>query len=380
MKKIVHLQLLPLLSGAQRVCLDELEHLDSKGFERFLICSSVGALTEEAEKLGVTCIIVPELKRNISIKYDFLAFCKIFSIFHKYKFDIVHTHSSKPGVLGRVAGRICGVKNIYHTVHGFSFPAAKTKKESFLYRLMEIIGTKCSHRVIFLHEGDECIAKEKLYMKPSKSIILPNAVDINKFCPAIDLESKNVLKRELGIESDSILIGMVGRLWQQKNPLALLNSAIHILQCDQNIDINFVFVGDGELFSAMKSTIEAHNFQNKIHLVGWRSDTESILKSFDIFVLPSLWEGMPLAILEAQSTGLACIVSDIAGNNSLVEDASNGLLFNLDEENDLTNKILFLISNPKKRLEYGIQARSKVLNYHDLNARIETLVSFYNTQ
>ncbi|EBP7329261.1 glycosyltransferase family 4 protein, partial [Salmonella enterica] len=122
MIKIAHIQLLPLLSGVQRVCLDELIRLDENKFDKYLICKEEGPLTVEAKKYGIKCLVVRNLVREISLKNDLKALWSLWKIIKQYKFDIVHTHSSKTGVLGRVAAWLNRTNLIVHTVHGFSFP------------------------------------------------------------------------------------------------------------------------------------------------------------------------------------------------------------------------------------------------------------------
>lgn len=119
--KIVHVQLLPLLSGVQRVSLQEFLLLNSDRYEKILICKEPGDLTKESEKVGVKCFYVPSLVRNISPFKDFKSFINLLSLFKYIKADIVHTHSAKTGVLGRIAAKLAGVPIVIHTVHGFSF-------------------------------------------------------------------------------------------------------------------------------------------------------------------------------------------------------------------------------------------------------------------
>lgn len=374
MKKIVHLQLLPLLSGVQRVCLDELERLESSEFDRYLICSAPGPLTFEAERLGIKCLYVSSLKRDISIKYDILALFSLFSLFRKYKFDIVHTHSSKTGVLGRIAAFFSRVPKIVHTVHGFSFPAAKNRADKLIYLFMEWIGTRCGDILICLHNLDMDIAIRKLGAKKDKLIVLPNGVDIEKFKPPIASE-KFSAKSELSLPPDSVVVGMIGRLWKQKNPMALLKSAIDIMQIRQSV--HFVFVGDGEMMPDIKNQVSEFGYEDRIHMLGWKANISDILHGFDIFVLPSLWEGMPLAILEAQASGLPCVVSDIPGNNHLVSHGEDGLLFSLSKETDLTEQLLKLIDDSELRNQFGVFSRTKVVQGYNISKRIESLKSIY---
>ena len=373
-KKIAHIQLLPLLTGVQRVSLDELTRLNRSEFTPYMICQQSGPMTEECENNNITCLYTPTLVREISPLKDIKAFWHLYRLFRKYKFDIVHTHSSKTGVIGRLAAKLAGVPMIVHTVHGYAFPAAKSKLEKNIFLAMEWLGTKCSDKIICLHDADKKIAEEALGAKASQLIVLANGVNINKFNPPT-IEQKQDIRTKLDLPFDAIVIGMVGRLWQQKNPKLLLTAAIAILKDRKNV--HFVFAGDGELRAELEDKVNALGLSSNIHFLGWRNDTESVLKAFDIFVLPSLWEGMPLAILEAQATGLPCIVSNIQGNNHLVSNEQEGFLFDLENDKQLVNQLLLLISDPELRYKMGQNGLNNVNINHNISHRIENIAQYY---
>lgn len=372
--KIAHIQLLPLLTGVQRVSLDELVRLDRNMFETYMICQSDGLLINECKKNGIKYIFNRFLRREISPVYDILAFVVLYIYFRKYKFDIVHTHSSKTGVIGRLAARLAGVPMIVHTVHGFSFPAAKNKYERTLFFLMEWIGTKCSHQIICLHEDDQDIVINKLGAKKSNVVVIPNGVDVERFSLPTDIEKIN-MKMKFVLDQSNIVVGMVGRLWHQKNPHMLLRAALNILEF--RTDVHFVFVGDGDLRHELENQIFHSGKQANFHFAGWHSNPEYILKMFDVFVLPSLWEGMPLAILEAQATGLPCVVSNIPGNRHLVFDNINGFVFDLDDIENLVDKLLILISDSKVRDLMGLRAIEFIKKNHNINIRVKSIASSY---
>ncbi|WP_318836627.1 glycosyltransferase family 4 protein [Providencia sp. PROV102] len=331
MKKIAHVQLLPLLSGAQRVSLDELQRLPNDKFDKYLICCQIGPLTIEAEKLGIKCIIIDSLTREISPIKDLKSLIHLIKIIKNYRFDIIHTHSSKTGVIGRLAGFISKTPLIIHTVHGYSFPAAKNKIQYIIYYIMERIGSMCGNKLICLHETDKEIAIQKLKVKSNDIYIIPNGVDVKKYTPP-SIENKQLYRKSLNLSKDDIVIGMTGRLWLQKNPIFLLENMLPLLIENKNIKI--LFVGDGELKKELEKLISIYDLSKQVYLLGWRNDIDRILQSIDIFTLPSKWEGMPLAILEAQSSGLPCIVSNITGNNNLVSNNIDGFIFNLEPNSE----------------------------------------------
>ncbi|WP_445440841.1 glycosyltransferase family 4 protein, partial [Citrobacter freundii] len=373
--KIAHIQLLPLLSGAQRVSLDELQRLPNDKFDKYLICCQTGPLTIEAEKLGIKCIIIDSLTREISPIKDLKSLIHLIKIIKNYRFDIIHTHSSKTGVIGRLAGFISKTPLIIHTVHGYSFPAAKNKIQYIIYYIMERIGSMCGNKLICLHETDKEIAIQNLKVKPNDIYIIPNGVDVKKYTPP-SIENKQLYRQSLNLSKDDIVIGMTGRLWLQKNPIFLLENMLPLLIENKNIKI--LFVGDGELKKELEKFINIYDLNKQVYLLGWRNDIYRILQSIDIFTLPSKWEGMPLAILEAQSSGLPCIVSNITGNNNLVSDNIDGFIFNLEPNGEeFRDKIKKLIYNKELRMKLGIKSREKVILHHSIEQRIQKIEIIY---
>lgn len=377
MIKIAHIQLLPMLSGVQRVCLDELSRLDEKKYQRYLICKEPGKLSDEATAIGIQCIFIPELQRNISIKMDLIALYKLYRIIKNHKFDIVHTHSSKPGVLGRIAARLNKVKLILHTVHGFSFPAAKNKIQYCIFWVMEKIGAICGDILICLHKDDAEIAQKNLFINKNSIVIIENGVDTDKFCKK-DNKEINELSAHFNIDKNSdIVIGMIGRLWPQKNPMFLLYAAKNII--NNNKRVKFLFVGDGELKISMNDYIIRNQLTENITICGWSNDVSNYLNVFDIFVLPSLWEGMPLAILEAESAAVPCVVSNIPGNRNIVRHSIDGYLFSLDNSYELETYINILVEDKEKRIAFGNNARAKILEKYNIEDRILKLDELYTS-
>lgn len=375
MKKIAHIQLLPLLSGVQRVCLDELLRLDPSKYKRYLICKEPGPLTIEAEKNGIECIFVPSLTREISFIRDIHSLYSLIKLFKTYKFDIVHTHSSKPGILGRIAAKLCSVKFIVHTVHGFSFPIAKNKIQYSIYYFMEKIGSLCGSMLICLHADDKDIATKVLNIPEKNITILENGIDINKY-KKVSPDKKRIIREKYNLNDSDIVIGMTGRLWPQKNPLLLINACKDIIY--ENKKIHIVYAGDGNLRKDIESFIEDNNLKNNVHLIGWSNNISEILNIFDIFVLPSIYEGMPLAILEAQSTSLPCIASNIPGNAHIIENGITGLLFNSNSQIDLKEKIITLLDNPTLQENLSINARNSIIKMHNVDDRINKLCNIYD--
>lgn len=374
--RIMHLQLLPLLSGVQRVTLDELERLPCE-HERWLVCQADGPLTDAARAVGTRIVLVPTLVREIHPLKDLRAFWQLWRYCRRHRFDVVHTHSSKTGVLGRVAARLAGVPCIVHTVHGFAFSAASSRLQRTIFHAMEWMGGRCSHRVICLHEEDARICHDQLGLPAERVVVLANGIDLTKFRPLAEEDDLAALRRSLGLPVERQLIMMVGRLWTQKNPGCLLEAYCQLWRRgDPGADL--VLVGDGELQPALAAKAQQAGIAEHVHFLGWRTDTPELLRASDIFVLPSRWEGMPLAILEAMGSGLSVVVSDIPGNRHLVEHDRNGLLFPSEDHQALADSLHRLIESPALRDDLGKAGRHKVEIEHDVDRRVMKITDLYS--
>lgn len=363
-KKILHVQLLPLLSGVQRVSLNEISKLNNV-YEFHMLCSHEGPLTQTLNKINVQCHIIPELVRNISPVKDFLALRQMCILIRNGGFDVVHTHSSKPGILGRIAAKLSGVKNVIHTVHGFAFPAAKNRLDYLIYYSMEWVAKFFTDHLIVLNQSDYDCAVKSLGYNPHKVTIIPNGVDTEKFKP-------NNKKSDGSIFN----VIMVGRLWEQKDPMTLLQSINHIKDKVRG-KIKLSVVGDGELSPILADYISRNSLDDMISLNGWCDNIQERLADSDIFVLPSKWEGMPLAILEALSSGLPCVVTDIPGNNDLVKNGWNGFLFNVGDYEALAESLLYLFNNDVIRHEVSENARACVMSNYSLKTRNDLVMRLY---
>ncbi|MGV1017853.1 MAG: glycosyltransferase family 4 protein [Fluviibacter phosphoraccumulans] len=376
--KIIHLQLLPLMSGVQKVSFDELVNLDPALYERIIVCKCSGELTESLEKIGVRVHLVPELQRSISPKIDLRAYFALREFFRSEKPDIVHTHSSKTGVLGRLAAHFARVPFIVHTVHGFSFPSESRKLVRLFYKFLERICGRLTDVLIVLNENDAAIASDVLGVSDNRIMLLPNGVDIDTYVPAIPAVRESVRLSCFGINSSGhLVIAMIGRLWEQKNPQCFVRAALQVI--DKRSDVSFFMIGDGEFRGELEATIQASSDPNRIRIMGWRSDVPMLLKGVDLMVLPSRWEGMPLAILEAMASGVPVIASDIPGNHHLVTTDRDGLLFAPDDSEALADALLVLIDDHEKRRVFSLKARKKVVSEYALSVRMNKIRKIYQS-
>lgn len=346
-KKLVHLQVLPLLSGVQRVTLNIFKSLDQSRYELYLICAEPEqerkkTLISEAQSLGVKVIVLPELKREIGW-HDLKAFFSLLKIFRKYRFDIIHTHSSKPGFLGRIAGKLSGCKAVIHTVHGIAFHAEESFLKRQFYRLLEMVAGLFNDKLILVSN----YYRKKFWFVPQHKIVtIYNGIDLSS------LEQK--VQRNDGL----IRLISVGRLDRAKSPSDLIKALELCVKERDNLEAKIV--GDGEYYNFLKEYIAEKGLEEKIKLLGWREDVAELLASSDIFVSSSIYEAFGLVYCEAGYTGLPVVATRVEGIPEVVVDQQTGILVSPQDPQALAQAVLFLADHPEKAAELGNAARSRV--------------------
>lgn len=341
-KKIAHLQLLPLLSGVQIMMLGLLKSLDPSEYDIYVISKPGGALVEEVKAQGYHHIPVKSFRRNLS-PLDILSFFRLLMIFKKEKFDIVHTHSSKPGFLGRIAARVAGVKKIIHTVHGFPFHQHQPVFARFLYRTLERIAAHFCDKIVVVNNFEREAAVDSKLINKDKIVTIYNGIEIpSGIKPRFYPQKKNweEVFRLFGRDiRKNFLIGSTARFTAAKNIKNLIKIAVRA--CNAESRLVFAFIGDGELFSECKAIVEENGLTDRIILPGWQDNVKEWLDIMDVFILYSLWEGLSIAILEAMAFGLPIIASDIKGNNELITN-NNGKLIDVNDHNKMVEELVAL--------------------------------------
>lgn len=323
--RVCHVQSVPLLAGAQRVMVDVLKHLDSRRFERHAVCGSPGAMTEVLEADGVQCHFVPMLQRSIHPIRDCQAFRHLRALFRAQAFDVVHTHSSKPGVLGRLAARSAGIPAIVHHVHGFSFHDQTPTPLRVLGMLAERFAGKCCDRVVFVSDEERRSSVRASILSEEKCRTIYNGVDLRQFAPSRTSRAEDSLRRELGISADETMILFACRFAPQKQPLIVPEIAKRLQAQLPGAAWRIVMAGTGPLEAALREEIERCGVAARVQISRWCDAPEKLMQAADIVLHPTLWEGLPLTLIEAQATGLPVVASDVKGNREVVADATGVL-------------------------------------------------------
>ena len=361
------------LGGAQEVALYAVSHLDRKKFRPVLIAGPGGFLTEEARRLpGVQTIIVPSLGRQIHAISDLFALFHLMILFRRLRPAIVHTHSSKAGILGRWAAWLARVPVIIHTVHGFGItPSQPVWLRRILIMLERMTGWITTHWIT-VAQIDAQTGRQWQLFDSNVSVIRPG-IDPRPVQQPLEPSVRNKLREEFGAGSDEYLIGTVACLKPQKAPEDVV--AVAKLVCAHIPRARFVVIGDGERRSSIEALIRRYGLQDRVRLAGWRRDVDRAMNSFDALLLTSHWEGFPRVVLEAASAGLPIVATRVGGVEEMIGHGCDIRLYEAGDIDGLAREVETLV----RESENGGQRASGVKSELPKEFHIEDMVKQYQS-
>jgi glycosyltransferase involved in cell wall biosynthesis len=335
---------------------------------------SVDREIKRAEEGGVKLTAIPSLVRRIDPVHDLRAFLSLWQLMIKERPHIVHTHTSKAGLLGRWAAKMAGVPIIVHTPHGHVFYGHFGPLLSRFFVIIEKLAASITDRMVALTEAEGNDYNTLLVCNPDKMVTIHSGVDIARYAAVqVNVEEK---KKSLGITPKGLVVGTVGWLLPIKGPVYLLNAMARIWQSYP--DIGLVFVGKGELEEALRAEASRRGVSDKVTFLGWRDDIPEIMQIMDVFVLPSLNEGMGRVLVEAMAAGKAIVASDTGGIPDLVSHGHNGLLVPPRNSNQLAEAIITLLTDTHRREEMGKNGKLLAQKY-SIESMVNKIDTLYET-
>ena len=333
---------------------------------------TVEAGLENAKENGVKIIVVPSLVRRIHPVNDVRAVYDLIKILQHEKPDVVHTHTSKAGLLGRVAAKITRVPLIVHTPHGHVFFGHFGPILSKIFLWLERVLAPLTNRVVALTDGEGKDYTDLSVYPQDKLVKIHSGVDIEKFKqePVSAIEKKC----SLGLTRSGLVVGFIGWLIPTKGPMHLLKAMEDVWQ-DYD-DTILVFIGKGDLDVALRAEALKSGANGRVHFLGWRNDIDEIMPIFDILVLPSLNEGMGRVLVEAMAADKPLVASNVGGIPDLVQHDYNGLLVPPGDEKALAASIKLLIDDPEKAKRMGQRGR-ELCPHFSVERMIEKIDNLY---
>lgn len=363
--------------GAQKIVLDLLLNLDRTKYEITLITGK----TPETESnyidsipSDVNIIRCDYVVREIFPLQDFFALFKLKKLFQKEKFDILHLHTSKAGVLGSIAGRWAGIKRIVYTPHGHifgknaaipGFSEISPWKKNLLFHLRRYAYKKCD-RLVALSDED---LKEQVDLKLAgvdKFVVIMNGIDFEYYSAKVFSE----------LDVKGRIIGSVGRLSREKGHDILINAFVQVLK--KIPEAKLLIVGDGPEKKNLAELAEKLKVSDNVLFPGMVDDVRGFLQKMEVFVLPSRYESQGIAVMEAMASGVPVVAAEVGGVPGIITNKENGLLFKSEDPSALCECILKLLGNNSVKVKLVENALKRVESECDIKKMIQSYENLYN--
>lgn len=352
------------IGGGESHLLSLVENLDRTKFEPTVLSFTDGPMINALNAMNVNNHVIYTEK-----PFDVTKWKKVKHFISSQKVDLIHAHGTRANSNIMWAAKKLGIPVVY-TVHGWSFHP----DQHLFVRRVRIMGeqylTSKSNINISVSASNQQSGKK--YIKSFKSVVINNGIDQKKFNPSASYKN---LRADLNIPSGKVLVLFIARFTSHKQPLTLIQAFEQALK--KNPNLHLLMVGDGDQKKEAIELIEKKALQPHITLQSFRQDVPAVLASADIFVLPSLWEGLPIGLLEAMAMGKAIIASNVDGTSEIIQNEQNGLL--VETENlvaNLSNALINLSVNENKRRVFGkkaIETVQKKYNATEMTRQIEEI-------
>lgn len=325
------------------------------------------------EKIKDKVIYLPRLKRDINLFHDFLSFVSLYRIFKREKFDIVHTHTSKAGALGRLAAKLAGVKKTIYFSHGHIFYGYFSKFFSKIIILVERFLSLFTTKFIVLTELEKRDMIAYKVSGPEKIEIVNSGLELDIYKTVVMNAAQK--KAQLGIEKEELVVGMIGRLEPIKDPGCLVEAAQLIIE--QCANLRFLIIGEGSLRQGLEKRCKELGIFHKFIFLGWREDVPEIIPVLDLLVLPSLNEAVGRVIVEAGACGVPTVATNVGGVPLVVQGNLTGMLFSAKDRQALAKAVIELLRNDQKRREMGTQAMQWVSDKFSAEVMVKRISDIY---
>lgn len=375
--KVVHVATVDV--SLRILLLNQLVYLKNEGYEVTGI-SAPGPHAQALEDAGVKFLGVP-MTRRITPLADLEALFRLITVFRRERFDIVHTHTPKAGLLGLIAARLTGVPIAVSTIHGFYFYGMTGMKRRF-FVAMEKVGAACANSLLSQSQEDVELADKERIGRSGQTTFLGNGIDLHQFSPdRIDPRRTEELQKELGIAADEVVVGFVGRLVRMKGIFELLEAIAVARTSIPRLRLLIVGPEDREKADAFdRSSVSAMGLDDTVVFAGFREDMPDVYALMDVFVLPSYREGFPRSCLEASAMGVPAIVSDVRGCREAVEEGVNGLRVPVRDAASLAAALIGLLGDRHLLDRLGEGGRAVALRRFDERAVFRRVAEEYERQ
>lgn len=371
--KVAHVVTRLDLGGAQQNTLHTVRTLDRARFEPLLVCGEGGMLDDEARAdKSIRAVFLDSLVHPVSPLWDLIALLELRQLFAKERPDVVHTHSSKAGILARIAAALAGVPVIVHTYHGFGFHDRQNFVVKRLYVFLERLCARFTTRLVFVSRANAVYAERNGIGRAAGATVIRSGVRLADFPAPVDAAA---LKMSAGIGRHKTLVVSIGNLKPQKNAGDFVAAAAKAAAAVP--DARFVFLGDGPQKTALQAKAFALGLGGSLQFLGWRRDGARWLAAADVFAMTSLWEGLPRALVEAMKTGLPSVCYATDGVVDVLRDGENGFLVPAGDVDAFADRLVRLLTDEPLRRKLGAAAAAAIGPEFDIDGMVRAQEALY---
>ncbi len=352
--------------------------LDPDRFEQLLVIGresrAEGSMLDYALSRGVWPHRINEIVTAFNLTpRDAKALARLWVLMRRYRPHIVHTHTAKAGLLGRLAARLAGVPIVVHTFHGHVLHGYYGPVQNWALRRMERSLAWLSDRLVTVSEQIKTDLIGYGVARAKKIAVIPLGLDLEPFLQAG--QRRGEFRRALGLADDVKLIGIVGRLFPIKNHALFLESAARIAMAEPGVQ--FVVVGDGALRPALEDQARRLGIAERINFTGWRTDLPSIYADLDVLVVSSNNEGTPLSAIEAMAAGCPVVATRVGGIPDIIVDEVNGCLVMAGDVKAMTGAVIDLLTDRDNALRIGQNAMLSARQRFDVKRLVSDMDQLY---
>ena len=371
-RRVVHV-ITRCIAGAGGVAVRGAVGLDPSRYESVLVTGTrEGPLLDRARDHGVEVVVVPELVAPISPRQDARALLRLTRLVRERGVDVVHTHSAKAGVLGRVAAHRAGVGVVVHTLHGFPFHDFQNPAVHAAYVGIERRLSRITDAYLAVGTGVAVEALRRGLARPEQVHTVGPVVDASDV--ARTAASRAAARARLGLPDDVLVVGTVGRLDFQKAPEIML-AALRRME----VPAVLVWAGDGALATRTAAQVRAMGLEDRVRLLGNRADVAELLPAFDVFAMASRYEGLPCAIVEAQQCGVPVVATAVNAVPDVVVPGETGLLVPPGRPDLLAGALDYALRHPDAADRWAVTAREHLGSRYDIQTGADILDHVYSS-
>src|SRR5215467_14665409 len=351
-----------------------LERLPRDRYELGLVTGPEGLLVGWANGIpSLTRVWNRWLVRGVQPIKDTLSLVTLWRLFRRERPQIVHTHSTKAGIIGRWAAKLAGVPLIFHTAHGFGFNDFQRPAVRNFYIALERFTGRITTKLFIVSYANGDKAEKCGMVRRGDWVLARDSIAVEEFLQPRPRRRKLA---EWKVPEDKVIVGMVACLKPQKSPEDFVEVAASVLE--QTKQAHFVIAGDGELRASVEERIRQRGIGGHITLLGWQNekDMPEIYRNLDVVVLTSLWEGLPCVFSEAMACELPIVATNVDGAREAIIEGENGYLHQPHDIEGMARSVIELVNKPEFRRSMGQRGKARVPEF-DIQTSVNRLEEAY---